>query len=152
MLVQANDAMEMPFQKAAIDRERLLFAGRHDAPNSSQTERCQTAFAWLAEKCRSVAVSQAKNLCSAMDASISVFVNSAQIGNNDAPELTMPHRCTSFVYDLDEDVSVRDMEITWVNGAGNCEHRKLGGTVEVADRPDTVRSRLADDLRAEGPA
>ena len=136
-----------------MDRaNRLLFAGRCDALNSSQAGRCQTAFAWLAKKRRSVTVSQAENLRSAMDAGISVFVDSAQMGNHDASELTMPHRCTGFVYDLDEDVPLRDVEITLVSGTGNCEHGKLGGTVEVADRGDAVRSRSIDNFRVKGPA
>ena len=33
-----------------------------------------------------------------MDAGISVFIDSAQMGNHDASELTMRHRCTGFVY------------------------------------------------------
>ena len=136
-----------------MDRaNRLLFAGRRDALNSSQAGRCQTAFAWLVKECRSVTVSQAENLCSAMDARISVFVDSAQMGNHDASELTMPYRCTSFVYDFDEDVSLRDVEFIWVNSAGNCEQSKLGRSVEIADRSDAVRSCLVDNLRIKGPA
>ena len=86
-----------------------------------------------------------------MDAGISVPVDSAQMGNHDASELTMPHRRAGFVYHLDEDVSVRDVEITWVNSAGDCEHSKLGGTVEVADHGDAVRARLVDDFRPKVP-
>ena len=109
----------MPFRQAAIHRSSLLFSGGHDAPNSSQTRRCQTAFAWLAKNCRSVAVGQAENLCSTMDARISVLVDPPQMGNRDASELTMPDWCAVLVYDLDQDMSVREVEITWVNSAGN---------------------------------
>src|SRR5215469_5750124 len=91
-------------EKSPLIANRLLFAGRRDALNSRQAGRCQTAFTWLAKKCRSVTVSQAENLCSAMDAGISVFVDSAQMGNHDASELTMSHRCTGFVHDFDKDV------------------------------------------------
>ena len=87
-----------------------------------------------------------------MDTGISVLVDSAQMGDHDASELTMPHGSAGFVYDLDKDVSARDVEITWVNSTGNCEHGKLRGTVEVADRRDAVRPRLVDDLGAKGPA
>jgi hypothetical protein len=109
----------MPPEKRPLIANGPLFAGRHDAPNSGQAGRCQTAFAGLAEKCRSVAVGQAENLCSAMDAGISVLVDPAQMGHHDASELTMPHRSSGVVHDLDEDVSARDVEIAWVNGAGS---------------------------------
>ena len=59
-----------------------------------------------------------------MDAGISAFVDSAQMGDDDASELTMLHRCTDFVHDLDEDVPLRDVEIALVSGTGNCEHGK----------------------------
>jgi hypothetical protein len=87
-----------------------------------------------------------------MDAGISVFIDSAQMGDHDASELTMPHRCTGFVYDLHEDVPLRDVEITLVSDTGNCEHGKLRGTIEVADRGDAVRSRSVDNFRVKGPA
>ena len=139
-------------EKSPLVANGLLFASRRDSPNSSQAGRCQTAFAWLAKECRSVAVSQAENLCSAMDARISVIVDSAQIGNHDASELTMLHWRTGFVYDLDEDVPLRDVEIALVNGTGSCEQAKLGGTVEVTDRGDAVCPRSVDGFRAKGPA
>src|SRR5262249_55416116 len=112
----------------------------------------QTAFARLAKKCRSVAVSQTENLCPAMDTCVSVLVDSAQMGHHDPSELTMPHWCADLVDDLDEDVSVRDVEIAWVNSAGSCKRTELGRTIKVGDRGDTVRSCLVGDLRPKGPA
>ena len=87
-----------------------------------------------------------------MDARISVLVDPPQMGNRDASELTMPDWCAVLVYDLDQDMSVREVEITWVNSAGNCEHSKLGGTVEVANRGDAVRQCLLHDVGAKGSA
>ena len=74
------------------------------------------------------------------------------MGNHNAPELTIAHRCAAFVYDLDEDVSLRDVEITWVDSTGQCEHGKLGRTVEIANRRDAVRSCQVDDFSAKGSA
>jgi hypothetical protein len=87
-----------------------------------------------------------------MDTRVSVLVDTVQMGHHDASELTIPHRCADLVYDLDEDVSVRDVEIAWVNSTGSGKHSELGGTIKVGDRGDTVRSCLVGDLRPKGPA
>jgi hypothetical protein len=123
-----------------------------DALYVPQARRSKSAPAWAAEIRRAITCRKPEYLSAAMDSRMAVVVHSAEMRDDNATELTIVNRRARCIDDLDENVPLRNVEITRRLLAGDRKQAELRRTVEVTYGFHTTLPHRHDRRGVECPA